>query len=186
MQTVASQRWRESTGHAPRALREWLTHTGSFTAKLVGRFPRFRVRLLRQYWALPHHDETRALGMARREMAMVRDVVLMSGETPLAFAHSVMPRQALFHGFGSLRRQGTRALGATLFANPKIQRGRLAYRCIDHRHALHTAATAALGPLPQRLWARRSRFELGASRILVTEVLLPALLPPGLSPDFSS
>jgi chorismate--pyruvate lyase len=176
MSHIASHRWGQPACRAPRALREWLTHTGSLTAKLTQRFPRFRVVLLRQQWGLPNRDELRALGMTRRQQAMLRDVVLMSGDTPLVFAHSVMPRHALFHGFRKLRRQGTRALGATLFANPRIRRSALAYRMINAHHVLHHAASAAVGKVPARLWARRSRFELGPSRILVTEVLLPAVL----------
>ncbi|WP_374356923.1 chorismate lyase [Chitinimonas sp.] len=176
MPHIASHRWGQPACQAPRALRDWLVHTGSLTIRLTARFPQFRVCLLRQHWALPNRDELRALGLARREMAMVRDVVLMSGDTPLVFAHSVMPRQALFHGFGRLRQQGCRSLGATLFANPKIRRGKLAFRCLDRHHRLHAATEAAVGRVPARLWARRSRFELGQSRILVTEVMLPAVL----------
>jgi chorismate--pyruvate lyase len=178
MPSIASHRWAQPACRAPRQQREWLTHTGSLTARLTARFPDFRVALLRQCWGLPNHDELRALAMVRRQQAMLRDVVLMSGATPLVFAHSVMPRHALFHGFRKLRRQGTRALGATLFANPRIRRSRLAYRVIDRRHPLHVAATAAVGALPAYLWARRSCFELGRSRILVTEVLLPAIVEP--------
>ncbi|WP_028445263.1 chorismate--pyruvate lyase family protein [Chitinimonas koreensis] len=175
MPHIASHRWGQPACRAPRALRPWLTHTGSLTARLIAHFPRFRVRLLRQRWGQPNRDELRALGLRRSERAVIREVVLMSGDTPLVFAHSVMPRRALFHGFGRLRRQGTRSLGATLFADPRIRRSRLAYRRVDKRHPLHPRAAVAVGALPPRLWARRSRFELGRSRILVTEVFLPAV-----------
>lgn len=127
---------------------------------------------------MPNRDELAALGLVRREMAMVREVLLMSGDTPLVFAHSVMPRHALVHGYHSLRRQGLKPLGATLFANPQIRRSRLAFRSINRRHALYQSSHKAIGRLPAILWARRSRFELGSARILITEVFLPALREP--------
>ncbi|QDQ24882.1 chorismate lyase [Chitinimonas arctica] len=176
MPHIASHRWVHPASRAPRAVQTWLTHPGSLTARLIARFPRFRVRLLRQQWGRPNRDELGALRLERSQLALVREVVLMSGDTPLVFAHSVMPRQALMHGYHRLRRQGVKPLGATLFANPKVKRSRLAFRGIDRRHTLYRRAEAAVGPLPPRLWARRSCFELGRARILVTEVFLPATL----------
>ncbi|MGQ5524161.1 chorismate--pyruvate lyase family protein [Chitinimonas sp. PSY-7] len=175
MPSISSHRWVQPASLAPRELQHWLKHPGSLTARLIAHYPDFHVRLLRQHWALPHRDELDALGLARHEMAMVREVLLMSGETPLVFAHSVMPRQSLFHGYHSLRRQGVKPLGATLFANPQIHRSPLAFRSIDRHHALYHASQNAIGHLPLTLWARRSRFELGDARILITEVFLPAL-----------
>lgn len=175
MPHIASHRWNHPACLAPRALHPWLVHPGSLTARLIAHFPAFKVRLLRQRWARPNRDELGALGLRSRDLAIVREVVLMSGDTPLVFAHSVMPRQALFHGYQGLRRQGVKPLGATLFANPKIRRSQLAYRQLNRRHALYRAAQTAVGPLPAALWARRSRFELGNARILVTEVFLPAV-----------
>ncbi|MBL8507965.1 MAG: chorismate lyase [Chitinimonas sp.] len=177
MSHIASHRWEHPASRAPRALRRWLTHPGSLTARLIARFPGFSVKLLRQHWARPNRDELRALGLKRSQLAIVREVLLMSGNTPLVFAHSIMPRSALFHGYQRLRRQGTKPLGATLFANPKVRRSALAFRGLDKRHALYRRAETAVGPLPARLWARRSRFELGQARILVTEVFLPAVTP---------
>jgi chorismate--pyruvate lyase len=155
-----------------------LTDSDSLTARLIAHFPDFHVRLLRQTWLQPHYDELRALRMRNRQLAVVRDVVLMSGDTPLVYAHSVMPRFALLHGFRGLRRQGEKSLGATLFANPLVQRSKLAVRAVDARHPLHVEARDAVGALPDRLWARRSRFELCHSAILVTEVFLPAVCMP--------
>ena len=175
MPHIASHRWSHPACRAPRTLHHWLVNPGSLTARLKARFPHFHVRLLSQRYARPCRDELRALGLQRRTLAVVREVVLMSGEVPLVFAHSVMPRQALLSGFRGLRRQGTKPLGATLFANPKVKRSRLAFRGVDRRHTLHNRAERAVGRLPKRLWARRSRFELGESRILVTEVFLPAV-----------
>lgn len=175
MPHIASHRWSHPACRAPRVLHHWLVHPGSLTARLKAHFPDFHVRLLNQRYNLPGRDELKALALPRRSLAVIREVVLMSGDTPLVFAHSVMPRQALLHGFQGLRRQGTKSLGTTLFANPKVKRSRLAFRGVNRRHPLHGKAEKAVGKLPAKLWARRSRFELGSSRILVTEVFLPAV-----------
>lgn len=177
MPHITSHRWIQPASAAPKVLRRWLSHPGSLTAALIARFPSFRVQLLSQQWASPNRDELLAVGLTGRDQAIVREVLLMSGTEALVFAHSVMPKAALFSGYQSLRRQGTKPLGATLFANPRIARSDLAFRCLDKRHPLYRRAEAAVGSLPARLWARRSRFELGRARILVTEVFLPACTP---------
>lgn len=176
MSSITSQGWIHPANAAPRELRAWLRHADSLTARLMTHFPQFNVRLLRQTWAAPHRDELQAMDLAYRDQAMVREVLLRSGETPLVFAHSIMPRSALFNGYQNLRQQGTKPLGATLFANPRISRSTLAFRRLDKRHPLYRRACATVGTLPDQLWARRSRFELGHARILVTEVFLPATL----------
>lgn len=168
--------WRHPVYASQRALHPWLTERGSLTAKLIGSHPRFRVKLLEQGTAMPHHDELQALALPKRIQALAREVLLMSGEVALVYAHSVVPRPALRSGFRRLNRQGSRSLGATLFANPRIRRGPLVFAQIDQRHPLWRSANAAVGELPSRLWARRSCFMLGMARLLVTEVFLPAVL----------
>jgi len=169
-------RWRHPVYAAPRALRPWLTERGSLTARLIGHHPCFRVKVLKQGMALPHHDELQPLTLPRRAQALGREVLLLSGETALVYAHSVVPRSALRSGFRMLNRQGARSLGATLFANPRIWRGTLMFAKIDRRHPLWCRANAAVGSLPPHLWARRSCFLLGRARLLVTEVFLPAVV----------
>lgn len=125
---------------------------------------------------MPHYDELAPLAMPRRMQALGREVLLMSGDQALVYAHSVVPRSALRSGFRMLNRQGNRSLGATLFANPRIRRGMLTFAHIDRRHPLWRRASDAVGKLPCRLWARRSCFMLGSARLLVTELFLPTVL----------
>lgn len=108
-------------------------------------------------------------------LAAVREVLLVEGETPLVFAHSVARRQSLRGGFRLLNSIGSRPLGAQLFARPNYARSPLSWHCVDRRHPLWQRAEAAAGPLPPRLWARRSVFFSGRDRLLVTEVFLPAV-----------
>ncbi|MBB5192962.1 chorismate--pyruvate lyase [Silvimonas terrae] len=166
-------RWHHPLCIAPRKLKPWLTERGSLTARLVAHFPCFSVRVLRQNARTVHRDELRTLHVQRQQKAITRDVLLMSGETPLVYAHSVATRAATRRGFRRLRGIGNRSLGSMLFADPTIRRSPLAWRRVDQRHPLWQQARAAVGPLPRGLWARRSLFASGSDLLLVTEVFLP-------------
>ena len=156
--------------------RRWLTLPGSLTHALISRCPGFNVRRLHQGMGLPFRDETATLGLASGRLALLRDVRLNCGETPLVYAHSVIPRDGLDGPWRHLAGLGNRPLGAALFADPRIRRGTLHYLRLDRRHPLYRCAAGHLGPLPRTLWARRSLFELAGCPILVTEVFLPAAL----------
>jgi len=153
-------RWRHPVYAAPRALRPWLTERGSLTARLIGHHPCFRVKVLKQGMALPHHDELQPLTLPRRAQALGREVLLLSGETALVYAHSVVPRSALRSGFRMLNRQGARSLGATLFANPRIWRGTLMFAKI---------------PAPSLVVPRQR----GSRQLAAPSVGTPFLLPAG-------
>ncbi|WP_028452797.1 chorismate--pyruvate lyase family protein [Chitinilyticum aquatile] len=173
---TSTRLWRHPLALAPRDLRPWLAARGSLTARLMAHFPEIRVSVLRQGWDQPHGDEIAIMQLPRGgTQVAVREVILASRGTPLVYAHSITARSALARGFHLLGRTGSRPLGALLFADPTIRRSPLAWRCIDARHPLYQSARAAVGPLPPRLWARRSLFHSGRDVLLVTEVFLPAL-----------
>ncbi|TJZ73139.1 chorismate--pyruvate lyase family protein [Chitiniphilus eburneus] len=169
-------RWHHPLCLAPRPLRPWLTESGSLTARLIAHYPCFKVRVLAQGLARPHDDERATLGLPRANVRVPsREVLLCSGDTPLVFAHSVTTPAAVRRGFRKFRHIGGRSLGSMLFASPTIARSMLAWRRVDARHPLWRKARAVVGPLPARLWARRSVFYTGPDRLLVTEVFLPPL-----------
>jgi len=160
--------------------RDWLDDHGSLTRRLQSICPHLRVRRLQQHIARPLRDECRPLGLARSQRALIRDVLLICGDTPLVYAHSVIPLTGLDGPWVALSRLGNRPLGAALFANPKVRRFPLEYRQLDARHPLyHLAvshlAVANLAEAPRRLWMRRSQFALAGHPLLVTEVFLPAI-----------
>lgn len=113
---------------------------------------------------------------ARRRTALVREVYLYCGRTPVVFAHSVIDPQSLHGPWRRLARLGTRPLGAALFADPRIRRYPLHQRKLNAHHELYERACDALKKRPPYLWARRSLFMLHKSPILVTEVFLPGIL----------
>ena len=167
-------RWHQPLCLAPRALQPWLAERGSLTARLIAHYPAFSVRVLRQRYQAPHDDELQALQLHRCVAVFTRDVLLLSGSTPVVYAHSVATRSAVRGDFRRLRGVGNKSLGSMLFADPTIRRSPLAWRQLDPRHPLWQQAQAALRiQLPSRLWARRSLFLMGSARLLVTEVFLP-------------
>lgn len=160
----------------PVPYKDWLTARGSLTARLQAASRRFELRCLRQCLAPLSPDEAGRLGLRPGSLAWVREVLLLTDGEPAIFAHTVMarrPRHPFDLRFGAL---GERSLGSLLFADPRIARGPLEFRRLDHRHPLYRRAEAALGTLPTCLWARRSRFGSRAKGVLVSELFLPAIL----------
>lgn len=156
--------------------RPWLTNNGSLTAALKSRCPGLQVKRLRQALDRPHADEFTLLGLAPKERALIREVILLCDDRPLVFAHSVIPRAGLAGPWRSLSRLGNRPLGEALFTDPRIVRNPLQFRRLDRRHPLYRCAVSQLTERPCCLWARRSVFCRDGYPILVTEVFLPELL----------
>lgn len=159
--------------------RHWLTDKGSLTARIRERCTRFAVRVQRQQLLPPHTDERALLGIAPREQAWVREVLLEADGVPVVFAHSVMARHDVRGPWQMFGRIGEQSLGGALFADPRIVRQPLHYRRLDVRHPLYRAAvhSATLDArATPHLWARRSVFSRDDQALLVCEVFLPGVL----------
>ena len=173
---LRDRNWLRRPAHSAQALRTWLVDRGSLTARIQARCERFRVRLVRQTAARIDRDERFLHAGGRRGMALVREVYLYCGRTPVVFAHSVIDPHSLHGPWRRLARLGSRPLGAALFADPRVRRYPLHQRKINHHHELYARACSELNEKPVSLWARRSIFLLHKSPILVTEVFLPGIL----------
>lgn len=175
-----SDRWRSHLlpARLPRGMDGWLRDPGSLTARIRARCDRFAVRVLHQRLGRVLADEAPLLGLAPGDWAWVREVLLLADGVPVVYARSVMPRATVRAGSRLFATIGSRPLGAALFANPRVERGRLACARLDARDARHRAAAAALASqsLPHELWGRRSVFRLRGRRLLVSEIFLPAIL----------
>lgn len=121
-------------------------------------------------------DELDVMGLRANELALVREVYLYCGDTPVVFAHSVVAHKDLRGAWRSLSGLGNKSLGTVLFSNPKIERTPLVFKKVSRRHFLYDRACERLMIKPADLWARRSLFTLHGQSILVTEVFLPAIL----------
>lgn len=171
-----SSSWRTQLIGVHGAARGWLTDQGSLTRRIIEHCPQFSVRHLRQHSGRAGLDEAAMCGLSATPMALLREVFLYCRDTPVVFAHSVLPRSSLRGAWTKLGKLGNRPLGAALFANPCVRRAPLAFKRLGARHPLYQRACAQLDQRPPYLWARRSLFGLQGRRILVTEVFLPTLL----------
>jgi len=161
--------------------RSWLTETGSLTARLQQNYPDFFVKPVSVAYVKPRAEEALLLHVPGNAAAQIREVFLCGNGKPVVFAHSVLPRSSLLGGWRNLGRLGSKPLGATLFANPKVRRTPLTYKKISAQHALYRAATYDMQEKPAYLWARRSVFSLNCASIIVIEVFLPDLIKPSLT-----
>lgn len=179
---VASLRQALWHGHvnavgAPAALRPWLTAGGSLTARLTAHSASFRVQRLHQRTALCLADEARAIGMARPGRVWEREVLLRCDDEAVVFAHTVVPMSATAADWPLFNALGERSLGTTLFYDPLVTRGELAFARIRAGHPLMRRARAALGVDGDTvLYARRCLYRRHRGVLLVTEVFLPAVL----------
>ena len=177
--------------------RSYLMDKGSLTRRLQLQSQHFAVTPLQLKQTKALHDEAILLALKQQQTALQRDVLLVCDGVATVFAHSVLPKRSLRGKWRALGRLGAKPLGATLFANPKVQRTPLSYKKLNSHHSLyqrisrycvandvsnHQGHQQIQNPKPrQALWARRSVFSLhhsnlGHAKILVTEVFLPALL----------
>ncbi|OGV76495.1 MAG: chorismate--pyruvate lyase [Methylotenera sp. RIFCSPLOWO2_02_FULL_45_14] len=160
------------------AHQSWLIDNGSLTARLQQRYHKFSVQPLTVKYVRPIQDEAAVLHLPIDKTVLVREVLLVGDGFPVVFAHSVLPRNSLRGAWRGLSKLGSKPLGATLFANPKVKRTPLSYKKLSSNHMLHQHATQHLTVKPLYLWARRSIFSLNCANIMVTEVFLPHIVTP--------
>ncbi|MNR78151.1 chorismate pyruvate lyase [compost metagenome] len=162
--------------HAAPQMRGWLTDSMSLTQKLIARCEHFRVRRLVQQSALVLADEFEKVALPRRRMVQEREVLLCCDETPVVYAHTIVPLSATTSDWPFFGTLGERSLGTTLFGDPRVWRGQLEYARLSAQHPLVLRASAALKQsLPAPLYARRCLYRRGQGLLLVTEVFLPNL-----------
>lgn len=150
--------------------RHWLKTEDSLTRRLQAAFDDFRVANVSQHWTHPLPDEAYLLGLRPDQTALVREVWLQSGENPLVFARSVLPRSSLRGAWRDLGLLGARPLGAVLFADRRVSRTPLMFCKLSRHHPISRRIGQA------GLWARRSVFLQAGRSILVTETFLPGVL----------
>jgi chorismate--pyruvate lyase len=171
-----SSPWYRRLAETAGGYRPWLLDRASLTQRIQSRCRAFSVRHVSQRRGKVASTEDAPVGMRRGARALLRDVYLYCGETPVVFAHSVMPEKSLRGSWQALGRLGDKPLGAELFSNPRVRRTPLRFKKLHRHHELYRAASRMLPDPPAHLWARRSLFFLHRRPILVTEVFLPGIL----------
>jgi chorismate--pyruvate lyase len=143
--------------NAPHPYRHWLAGGGSLTNKLKAHSSAFRVQLLHQDTAICLADEANAIGYHRPGRVWEREVLLRCDNTPVVFAHTVVPMSADASDWP--------LFGAQRATHPLARRARAAL-----------AAQGADVPHDALLYARRCLYQRREGTLLVTEVFLPAVL----------
>jgi chorismate--pyruvate lyase len=162
--------------NASAKMRDWLTDSMSLTVKLISRCDHFRVQRLAQQHALPLRDEFEKVALPCRIVVQEREVFLCCDGQPVVYAHTIVPLSSTASDWPFFGRLGERSLGTTLFGDPRVQRGQLAYARLSRQHPLVLRAEKALGKnLHAPLFARRCLYKRNKGLLLVTEVFLPTI-----------
>jgi chorismate--pyruvate lyase len=171
--------WRQpllgEVSRAPAELRHWLLDSGSLTRRLQQASDgQLSVQILNQSVQLPVFSERRALDLAPRRLALIREVLLLGRNVPWVYARTVIPMETLTGRLRKLRRLDSRPLGALLFSDPTMTREPLEWACITHNSR---PLTPQIPTYDQPIWGRRSVFRLSAKPLLVCEMFLPSFQP---------
>ena len=168
----------------PARWRHWLLDRGSLTQRLMTASDgQFRVRILAQGIAKPRRSEAQILGIANHHLAVVREVILYGNDQPWVYARSVLPISSLTGRLTRLRKLDERPLGALLFADPSMRRGKLELASVQPSKV---PLPLELGIFDTPLWGRRSVFYVADKPLLVSEIFLPTFSPAHSDPnDFS-
>jgi chorismate lyase len=149
-------------------IRSWLLEAGSLTLRLRNRYgDQFGVVLLQQRIGTPYIEECMALGLRPGARAIIREVGLMAGRSPVVLARSIIPQDTMKYADPRLSRLGNQPLGEILFTHPELGRTTLEWTKVPLRSLWNV----------KEVMGRRSLYTLGQSfPLLVAEFFLPELL----------
>lgn len=163
------------------SLRDWLRAPGSLSRRLARLGKRFEVQVLRQAVAPFRARERAALGLPRRGLTIVREVILRVDGEPLVWARSALHQRATVGPWRALKGLGARPLAHLLYDDPGIRRSeleprRLARHGHTRRHAARQWEVATGHAMPARMqWSRNSVFSRGGAQLRVMELFTPGL-----------
>lgn len=131
----------------------------------------FHVQLLAQKLQNPGRDEAAVLQISHGRKAIIRQVKLFCGDTPMVYARTVIPVSTLTGKQRLYGNLGNRPLGAMLFADRSMRRDEVMVTRLHPQDELY----AATGVSNETVWGRRSVFYVGGKPLLVSEYYLPQL-----------
>ena len=156
----------------PPALIPWLFDASSLTARMVDLCGKdFSVRVLSQNWEKIDSEESSAMSLPYAHSALVRQVLLCCGDTPLIYARTVIPAVTVQGAQRRYANMGNRPLGAMLFADRTMRREVVHVAKLSKTHAANQHVACK-----EDVWGRRSVFRVSGKPILVSEYFLPELL----------
>lgn len=157
-------------------LQAWLTHSGSFMERLRSKnIHNAAVSVLSESWSSPELWETDCLGQCLSD-ALIREVIIASGEQYWMYARTVIPRETLVGDLSELAHLKNRPLGSVLFNHPLMQRGAFDFIHLQPGMDWHAKVMSYVKRELPALWSRRSIFSIQNKSILLTEVFLPDIV----------
>lgn len=164
----------------PKPTQQWLLDEGSLTAHLIKKTQGdFAVKLLQQSFRKPTLSERMLLNIPPKQVALIREVVLLCHQQPWVLARSVIPLNSLKGKLNHLRYLKSKPLGHLLFTSPNMTRDPFEVAQININHPLITGNCKHLQTPNANdfLWGRRSKFFLEGKPLSVAEIFLPAFTP---------
>ena len=150
----------------------WLFDASSLTARLLGRLGKdFRVQVISQRWQKLAAEEASAMALKNVHSALVRQVLLCDGDTPLVYARTVIPATTIQGAQRRYANMGNRPLGAMLFADRTMRREEVQVAVLPDINDIKL-----LIETDETVWGRRSVFRVAGKPLLVSEYFLPALI----------
>lgn len=162
------------TGDIPEKLQTWLLYRESTSKRFRQLSPNgYRVQVVSHRWQQPNYDEIQSLNLSSREVAIVRESIMICDQRRMMYARCIFPRHVLMGKGAELRRLSEKPLGDILFAGRNLHRSEFSIAKLRAGNNYYRQACQFIEQCPDMLWARRSRFYLNNSPLLVTEVFLP-------------
>lgn len=124
--------------------RHWLLDAGSLTKKIQSCNKKFSVVCIQQAYASLQQSEQSCIGLPRGRKILQRQVLLLSNNKPVVFAHTITQINRAQQDWHFLKTLGNKALGTALFSNPLVYRTRFEYTKINARDFLYKATMDAL------------------------------------------
>ncbi len=153
------------------ALISWLFDASSLTARLINLCGEdFSVQVISQCWQKISSEEAAAMSLPNAHSALVRQVLLYCGDTPLVYARTIIPATTIQGARRRYANMGNRPLGAMLFADRTMKREEVQVAVLSDSHDAYQFITSE-----ETVWGRRSVFRVSERPLLVSEYFLPAL-----------
>ena len=155
----------------------WLVESGSLTTRVRARCETdFKLRIIRQVEEKVTAEIAPLLDVDAGAKALLREVTLNCGATPLIFARSIMPDTSVAGKNSWLTELGTRPLGDALFDVRDMRRSEFEIALIHPKSELFTRIHKVTGVRYNEIWARRSVVHINQEPILICECFLTDLL----------
>ncbi len=153
----------------PLELQSWLYESTSLTQRLRNQFENVHIQVLFEKRQTPFLTEKKILNLPESQYAWVREVILLSNQTPLILARTVIPNKTLKMTHENLAQLGSRPLGEILFSAPSLKREFAGISQIP------TDFWTKKFEISTALWGRRTKYSICNQSLLVSEFFLPSL-----------